>query len=289
MTDYVSLTELRTLTRQRADMENSQFVTDTEVTRYLNNSWGELYSLISDNFNEDYYTTSTTFSLTSGTDSYDLPSDFYKSRGVDLVVTSTESIPLRRYNWAERTRNNLTVYARDYKYRIQKGSIVFSPVPSTNDSIKLYYIPSPKRLISKTTTAITRGASTMWTVGANHGFVVGDTITGQNFLATDYNVDQTVSAVGVATVSTDLDSTGLSDPTTYGSIESRFDFYAGWDEYIIVDSAIKMLVKEEQDVTGLMVQKNMLKERVITESQNRDAGEPQVVTDVASYYKFNYV
>jgi len=287
MTDYVNLTELRILTRQRADQENSQFVTDTELTRYLNNSWGELYNLIIENFNDDYFTTSNTFSLTSGTDTYDLPSDFYKSRGVDLVVSSTESVPLRRYNWAQRTRNSVTVYARDYRYRIQKGSIVFTPAPSSNDSIKLWYIPSPKRLLSKTTTAITRGSTTMWTTGS-HEFVVGDTITGQGFLATDYNVDQTVTAVGTNTVTTDLDSTGLADPTSYGTIESRFDFYAGWDEYLIVDSAIKMQVKEEQDVTGLMVQKNQLVERIITESQNRDAGEPQVVTDVVSYEQFYY-
>ena len=287
MTDYVNLTELRTLARQRADQENSQFVTDTEITRYLNNSWGELYNLIIENFNDDYYTTSNTFSLTSGTDTYDLPSDFYKSRGVDLVVTSTESVPLRRYNWAQRTRNSVTVYARDYRYRIQKGSIVFTPSPSSNDSIKLWYIPSPKKLLSKTTTAITRGSTTMWTTGS-HEFVVGDTITGQNFLATTYNVDQTVTAVGTNTVTTDLDSTGLADPTSYGTIESRFDFYTGWDEYIIIDSAIKMLLKEEADVTALLLQKNQLTERIITESQNRDAGEPQVVTDVVSYEQFYY-
>ena len=287
MTDLVSLTELRLLTRQRADQENSQFVNDTELTRYLNNSWGELYSLINENFNEDYFTTTSTVSMVSGTDTYDLPSDFYKMRGVDLVVTSTESVPLKRYNWAQRTRNALTVYARDYKYRVQKGSIVFSPVPSTTDSVKLYYIPSPKRLLSKDTTAITRGTSTMWTTGS-HEFVVGDLITGQNFLATDYNVDQTVTAVGANTVTTDLDSSGLADPTSYGSIESRFDFYSGWDEYIIIDSAIKMLLKEEADVTALLLQKNQLRERIITESQNRDAGEPEVVTDVVSYEKLYY-
>lgn len=287
MTDLVSLTELRLLTRQRADQENSQFVNDTELTRYLNNSWGELYSLINENFNEDYFTTTSTVSMVSGTDTYDLPSDFYKMRGVDLVVTSTESVPLKRYNWAQRTRNALTVYARDYKYRVQKGSIVFSPVPSTTDSVKLYYIPSPKRLLSKDTTAITRGTSTMWTTGS-HEFVVGDLITGQNFLATDYNVDQTVTAIGANTVTTDLDSSGLSDPTSYGSIESRFDFYSGWDEYIIIDSAIKIMIKEEADATALLLQKNQIKERIITESQNRDAGEPEVVTDVVSYEKFYY-
>ncbi len=287
MTDLVNLTELRLLTRQRADQENSQFVNDTELTRYLNNSWGELYSLINENFNEDYFTTTSTVSMVSGTDTYDLPSDFYKMRGVDLVVTSTESVPLKRYNWAQRTRNALTVYARDYKYRVQKGSIVFSPVPSTTDSVKLYYIPSPKRLLSKDTTAITRGTSTMWTTGS-HEFVIGDLITGQNFLATDYNVDQTVTAVGANTVTTDLNSAGLSDPTSYGSIESRFDFYSGWDEYIIIDSAIKIMIKEEADATALLLQKNQLRERIITESQNRDAGEPETVTDVVSYEKFYY-
>ena len=287
MTDYVTLTELRTLTRQRADMENSQFVDDTELTRYLNNSWGELYNLIGENFNEDYFTTSSTISLTSGTDSYSLPSDFYKLRGVDLVVTSTESVPLRRYNWAQRTRNSLTVYARDYRYRLQKNSIVFTPVPSTSDSVKLFYIPSPRKLESVTPSVVTRGSTTTYTV-SSHSFVADDVVNVSGFLATDYNSQQTVQSVTATTIVTDLDSSALSAPTSIGTVESVFDFYTGWDEYIIVDSAIKMLVKEEQDVTGLMVQKNMLKERMITESQNRDAGEPQTVTDVVSYQKFYY-
>ena len=287
MTDYVTLTELRTLTRQRADMENSQFVDDTELTRYLNNSWGELYNLIGENFNEDYFTTSSTISLTSGTDSYSLPSDFYKLRGVDLVVTSTESVPLRRYNWAQRTRNSLTVYARDYRYRLQKNSIVFTPVPSTSDSVKLFYIPSPRKLESVTPSGVTTGSTTTYTV-SSHSFVADDVVNVSGFLATDYNSQQTVQSVTATTIVTDLDSSALSAPTSIGTVESVFDFYTGWDEYIIVDSAIKMLVKEEQDVTGLMVQKNMLKERMITESQNRDAGEPQTVTDVVSYQKFYY-
>ena len=287
MTDNVSLTELRTLTRQRADMENSQFVDDTELTRYLNNSWGELYNLIIDNFNEDYYTTTNTFTLTSGTDSYSLPSDFYKLRGVDLVVTTTESVPLRRYNWAERTRNSVTVRARDYRYRVQKGSIVFTPVPSTSDSIKIFYIPSPRKLESVTPSGVTRGTTTTYTV-SSHSFVADDVVNVSNFLATDYNSQQTVQSVTSTTIVTDLNSSALSDPTSIGTVESVFDFYSGWDEYVIIDSAIKMLLKEEADVTALLLQKNQLRERIITESQNRDAGEPQTVTDVVSYQKFYY-
>ena len=277
MTDLVSLSELRQLTRQRADNENSQFVTDTELTRYLNNSWGELYNLIIENFNEDYFTTSHSFSLTSGTDSYSLPSDFYKSRGVDLVVTSTESVPLRRYNWAERTRNSVTVRARDYRYRIQKGSIIFTPLPSTNDSIKIFYIPDPRKLESVTPSGVTRGTTTTYTV-SSHSFVADDVVNVSGFLADDYNSQQTVQSVTSTTIVTDLNSSALSDPTLIGTVESVFDFYSGWDEYVIIDS----------DVTALLLQKNQMRERIITESQNRDAGEPQTVTDVVSYHKFYY-
>jgi hypothetical protein len=287
MTDLVSLSELRQLTRQRADNENSQFVTDTELTRYLNNSWGELYNLIIENFNEDYFTTSHSFSLTSGTDSYSLPSDFYKSRGVDLVVTSTESVPLRRYNWAERTRNSVTVRARDYRYRIQKGSIIFTPLPSTNDSIKIFYIPDPRKLESVTPSGVTRGTTTTYTV-SSHSFVADDVVNVSGFLADDYNSQQTVQSVTNTTIVTDLNSSALSDPTLIGTVESVFDFYSGWDEYVIIDSAIKILIKEEADVTALLLQKNQMRERIITESQNRDAGEPQTVTDVVSYHKFYY-
>ena len=287
MTDLVSLSELRQLTRQRADNENSQFVTDTELTRYLNNSWGELYNLIIENFNEDYFTTSHSFSLTSGTDSYSLPSDFYKSRGVDLVVTSTESVPLRRYNWAERTRNSVTVRARDYRYRIQKGSIIFTPLPSTNDSIKSFYIPDPRKLESVTPSGVTRGTTTTYTV-SSHSFVADDVVNVSGFLADDYNSQQTVQSVTSTTIVTDLNSSALSDPTLIGTVESVFDFYSGWDEYVIIDSAIKILIKEEADVTALLLQKNQMRERIITESQNRDAGEPQTVTDVVSYHKFYY-
>lgn len=203
------------------------------------------------------------------------------------MVTSTESVPLRRYNWAERTRNSVTVRARDYRYRIQKGSIIFTPLPSTNDSIKIFYIPDPRKLESVTPSGVTRGTTTTYTV-SSHSFVADDVVNVSGFLADDYNSQQTVQSVTSTTIVTDLNSSALSDPTLIGTVESVFDFYSGWDEYVIIDSAIKILIKEEADVTALLLQKNQMRERIITESQNRDAGEPQTVTDVVSYHKFYY-
>ena len=125
----------------------------------------------------------------------------------------------------------------------------------------------------------------MWTVGKNHGFAVGDTITGVNFIdATNYNVDQTISAVGAATVTTDLDSSGLSDPTTFGNIETRLDFYSGWDSFVICAAAIDCVVKEEGDPSALMAMKEETKNRILSVSDNRDLGEPATVTDMAVYY-----
>ena len=283
MTDIVSLSELRLLARQRADMENSQFISDDEWRRMINRSYAELYDLVVTSANsEDYFLKSDTISLVNGTDSYDLPADFYKMRGVDINSGGT-STPLRRYNFSQRNVGSLYAIASDMRYHVQGSKIFLNPTPSTTDTITLWYIPSPKKFLEYTVTAITRGASTMWTTGA-HNFVVDDLIDGVNFLVpTDYNVEQKVTAVGANTVNTDLNSAGLADPTFFGRIESRYDFYSGWDEYVIVGSAIAALIKEEADVSALFAIKQQLSDRIIAVSEMRDLGEPTTVTDVSSY------
>lgn len=57
---------------------------------------------------------------------------------------------------------------------------------------------------------------------------------------------------------------------------------SGWSEYVIVDAAIKALQKEESDVTVLMAQKQMLMKRIEESSMNRDAGQPDTISDVRS-------
>ena len=283
MTDIVSLSELRLLARQRADMENSQFISDDEWRRMINRSYAELYDLVVTSANsEDYFLKSDTISLVNGTDSYDLPADFYKMRGVDINSGGT-STPLRRYNFSQRNVGSLYAIASDMRYHVQGSKIIFNPTPSTSDTVTLWYIPSPKKFLEYTVTAITRGASTMWTFGA-HNFAVDDLLDGVNFLvATDYNVNQKVTAVGANTVTTDLNSAGLADPTFFGRIESRYDFYSGWDEYVIVSAAISALIKEEADVSALFAIKQQLADRIIAVSEMRDLGEPTTVTDVSSY------
>lgn len=53
----------------------------------------------------------------------------------------------------------------------------------------------------------------------------------------------------------------------------------GWEEYIIVDAAMKALAKEESDVSVLMARKAQLVARIDAEAANRDAGSPAHIVD----------
>ncbi len=64
--------------------------------------------------------------------------------------------------------------------------------------------------------------------------------------------------------------------------DDEFDDVNGFEEYIVVDTAIKMLNKEESDVSVLMAQKQALLKRIEAMAQNRDANEPESISDIYS-------
>lgn len=57
------------------------------------------------------------------------------------------------------------------------------------------------------------------------------------------------------------------------------DGISGWSEYVIVDAAIKALNKEESDVQVLMADKEALRQRIMSSASNRDAGQPDTISD----------
>ena len=54
---------------------------------------------------------------------------------------------------------------------------------------------------------------------------------------------------------------------------------SGWLEYVITDVAMKILQKEESDVTVLAAQKVFLKQRIEESAPNKDAGRPDTISD----------
>jgi len=212
----VTLLQLRTAAKQRADMENSSFISDTEANGLLNRSIAELYDLIISKYGEDYYVSSSTTAFTSGTDTYSLPSDFYKVVGVDYVISSTNKIPMKRFEFFERNNKDYQAltYDQTYRYRLLGSNILFTPIPNTTASFALWYVPLAQTLSAD-----------------------GDTLQGFN----------------------------------------------GWEEYVIIDAAIKMRIKEETDTTQLQQQKIDMIERLKSMTDNRDAAFPTKVIDTTDY------
>lgn len=215
----ITLLQLRTQARQRADAENSDFVTDAELTTYVNASIGELNDLLVQSYGSNYFTTEfPVFNTVAGQANYALPTDFYKMEGVDAKINGNKFREIKRFNFNERNRfEDGTIFSflflPRFRYRILGDIIRFSPIPDAGTPIKLWYIPLSVKLVAD-----------------------GDT---------------------------------LNDLNAYS-------------EYVIVDAAIKIMQKEESDVTTLLIQKDALKERIESASQNRDAGEPESVSDITA-------
>jgi len=213
----ITLAELRVQARRRSDMESSQFVTDGELTSYINNSIAELHDVLSDAYGSEYFVTVTSSqTITNGIDRYDLPTDFYELKGVDLKLTNQEWTNVKRFNFNERNRfANSSAWevtgTSNIRYRIVGGQIIFSPTPDVDAEYRLWYTPLPTVL--------------------------------QN------------------------DSDELQDFNAYS-------------EYVVVDVAIKMLQKEESDVSVLMAQKKALEKRIRDKSQNRDAAGSDTISDI---------
>lgn len=60
---------------------------------------------------------------------------------------------------------------------------------------------------------------------------------------------------------------------------STVDGVNGWEEFIVVDAALKAVAKEESDVTVLATRKEALLKRIESEAENRDAGTAQTIAD----------
>ena len=72
-------------------------------------------------------------------------------------------------------------------------------------------------------------------------------------------------------------------PTTLQADYHVLDGVSGWDEYVVLDAAIKAMGKEESDPSLLIVKQQEIKDRLDAVANNRDAGMPEGVSDVRGY------
>ena len=149
----VTLTTLITRVRQRANLEGATaFVTDAEITDHLNVSLAnEVYDLVSQATGDNYYRRTFTFQTVNNLFVYDLPSDFYRIKSVDIQLGPNQAIPGRRFmeeerlvmqqygplGWSLYTTTLYTLYASQIK---------FIPTPGASFTIVLNYVPTSPQL-----------------------------------------------------------------------------------------------------------------------------------------------
>lgn len=136
--------------RQRTNMENSEFVTDDEITEYLNQEFAELVTRLTMNEGQPHFMSTTTISVEVGTTLYDLPADFWKV----LRVTSTvDGVTRDMTPFMEGERADLTntqyfaaAFTGGPRYRVQADNIEILPVTRAFD-VDLRYVRSTPRLV----------------------------------------------------------------------------------------------------------------------------------------------
>lgn len=169
MATTMTLTELLTAVRQRADMVNSQFCTDAELTSYINQSYFELYDLLVSRYGDNYYVKNPPyiFSTDGNSFQYALPTDFYKLLGVDLALSNTLDswVTIKPFMFADRNRYAVPNFQSFYgvtnlRYRLNGNYLWLTPIPAANQQIRVWYIP---KMATLTTGSDTVDGISGWT------------------------------------------------------------------------------------------------------------------------------
>lgn len=139
--------------RQRANMENSTFITDAEITEYLNQELAELWARLVQGEGQPHLRSSTTISATNGTALYALPADFWRLQEVVATIGGvtgnlTPFMPVE-HGWLQSA--SPWGVTSPVRYRLQGGNIEFLPA-TQNFSATLYYTPCQTRLVNNSDT-----------------------------------------------------------------------------------------------------------------------------------------
>lgn len=223
----MSLGQIRYLAQLEADMLNSQFVTIPEWNNYINQSAYELYDLLTTVF-QDYNVEKVSFTTVANQQMYDLPNGvnysaarpFYKLLGVDLGLNTNQNayVSIKKFNFIDRNKyfwpnTASTIYGVfNLQYRVLGNKLELIPIPSSNQPMRLWYIPRMVQLLK------------------------------------DSDLLEGIS---------------------------------GWTEYVIVDAAMKALLKEEstEAASVMKMRKDGLIQRINASAANRDAGQPDTISN----------
>jgi len=302
--NLASLGSLRIQARQRSDLENNPFISDPEFNQYINQSYKELYDMLVGAYGDPYFFSNPYYFTTNGGQYYPLPDGtptyldqngnvlpcFYKLSGVDLQYSASPNgwVTLQRFEFIERNKYAYSTTATVYnwwtnlKYSIQGNQMFFSAIPPTGVMIRSWYVPAPTNLQYMLPCNTTQ-ASTTVAISDTTGLSIGMNVYGSGI--PDNTVISTLSSTSL-TISNAAMTTKVSNIISYWDDATTLNGIAGWEESVILGAAIKAMIKQESDPSGLISQWNAQKERIEAMSQGRDIGQASHVSDALSIASF---
>ncbi len=148
MSRYRSLTNLLSDVRLRTNQENSTFVTDAELTEWLNQAIAELQVRLAIAEGQPHFRSSTTIAVVAPTALYSLPATFWALQEVTATIDGT-TMALRPFMASERAHlintSPLWPVYEAVQYRIQAGNIEFRPA-TESFTAEIFYHPTQTRL-----------------------------------------------------------------------------------------------------------------------------------------------
>lgn len=212
----VTLSGIITQVRQRSDLENNEFVSDSELTSQITASAAELYDLLVAAYGEEYSLSTATITTTTE-QAYALPSDCYKVDSFEVYDSTGLKRPLKRLPWAERDDNQRRATVR--AYAIRGDQVWFFPPPNAGQVVTLWYVPRPSALAA------------IGTVQVLPQIAQGDTlkVNGVQFSAQSWSSFGTRLVVIFASASTATIPVGYSFTDYAGTKWITDDLYYPWD------------------------------------------------------------
>jgi hypothetical protein len=144
-----NISDLITEVRQTADMENTQFVTDTEIVKWLNNAYRRMYNLLIEAY-ENYKVSPKDLTTVANQTQYTLETDFLKLLKVFFVASDGREVPLIRIPMQEMGRYS-RVDNRPRVYCLLGDKLYLWPVSAAGVTIRYYYVPAATVFTSATT------------------------------------------------------------------------------------------------------------------------------------------
>lgn len=147
----ISLTTLRSRARERADMVNSAFISDTAVSldAWINKGLQLIHEKLVEAYGDEYLESSSTFTTAASAETYLLPAGFLKLIDIELQLNG-QWTSLKKYQRPEANAYRSANLRGDRlpRYRLSGANVRLLPVPANGIAGRIWYVPTHTVLVN---------------------------------------------------------------------------------------------------------------------------------------------